>query len=303
VKETANRVISRVTGYHLVRGLPGEERQKLVDQADRLRTERDRARANVDKARTALAAARTETAKANKALANEKAARRRLAPDADDTAREIVGAVQKRTMTSAEKLFAFISSVRYVTRYKVPGDIVECGVWRGGSMQAAARTLITLDDYTRHLYLFDTFEGMPPPTDADLRRDGKPAAELLQEQDRDSHVWAIATLEDVQEGFAEVEYPSELVHYVKGMVEETVPAQAPEQISILRLDTDWYESTAHELKYLYDRLSPGGVLLLDDYGWWAGSRKAVDEFIDRTGEPLLLLRMHEGRVAVKPWRS
>ena len=84
------------------------------------------------------------------------------------------------------------------------------------------------------------------------------------------------------------------------MVEDTTPGQAPDQISILRLDTDWYASTKHELEHLYSRLSPGGVLLLDDYGWWQGSRKAVDEFLDLTGERLLLLRMAEGRIAVKP---
>jgi len=83
-------------------------------------------------------------------------------------------------------------------------------------------------------------------------------------------------------------------------VEDTVPKEAPDQISILRLDTDWYESTRHELDHLYPRLSSGGVLLIDDYGYWQGSRQAVDEFIERTGARLLLQRMSSGRVAVKP---
>ncbi|MFC7470447.1 TylF/MycF/NovP-related O-methyltransferase [Actinomadura keratinilytica] len=95
-------------------------------------------------------------------------------------------------------------------------------------------------------------------------------------------------------------YPKERLHYVQGLVEKTVPAEAPEQISVLRLDTDWYASTRHELEHLYPRLVSGGVLLIDDYGYWQGSRRAVDEFLEATGERLLLLRMDEGRIAVKP---
>jgi O-methyltransferase len=97
-----------------------------------------------------------------------------------------------------------------------------------------------------------------------------------------------------------VPYPPERVHLIPGLVEDTVPAQAPTQIAILRLDTDWYASTKHELQTLYPRLSPGGVLLIDDYGYWLGSRQAVDEYLAETGARLLLLRIDEGRIAVKP---
>ena len=74
----------------------------------------------------------------------------------------------------------------------------------------------------------------------------------------------------------------------------------PDQIAILRLDTDWYESTRHELVTLYDRLSPGGVLIIDDYGSYQGARAAVEEFIEETGARLLLLPIGPGRIAVKP---
>jgi O-methyltransferase len=110
----------------------------------------------------------------------------------------------------------------------------------------------------------------------------------------------VASKEDVQAGFDDVPYPPDKVHLIPGLVEETVPAQAPDQIAVLRLDTDWYASTKHELTTLYPRLSPGGVLLIDDYGWWLGSRQAVDEYLAETGARLLLLRMDEGRIAVKP---
>jgi O-methyltransferase len=224
--------------------------------------------------------------------------------DYDDELAGIIRAVRPYTMTGPDKLHALISAVRYVARHRIPGDIVECGVWRGGSMHAVARTLDLSGDHTRDLYLYDTFEGMTEPTDKDLRFDGKSAAVQLATQDREkSMVWAYASLEDVTEGFADVPYPSERIHFVKGPVEETIPGTLPEQIAILRLDTDWYESTAHELKHMYDRLVPGGVLMLDDYGWWQGSRLATDEFLERTGEKLLLLRMGSGRVAVKPFTT
>jgi hypothetical protein len=97
-----------------------------------------------------------------------------------------------------------------------------------------------------------------------------------------------------------VAYPPERVHLVEGAVEETVPISAPEVISVLRLDTDWYASTKHELVHLYPLLSPGGVLILDDYGTWQGSREATDEFLSETGEPLLLTRVNRSRITVKP---
>lgn len=223
-----------------------------------------------------------------------------LPADYDDEAKEIIRAVKPFTMTSPERLNAFILATRHVVRHNIPGDIVECGVWRGGSMQACAKTLLALGETDRGLHLFDTFEGMPPPTAEDLRRDGKSAEALLAAQGKDRPIWAVASLEDVQAGFASVPYPGERVHYVQGLVEDTVPQQAPEQISILRLDTDWYASTKHELEFLYPRLVSGGVLLIDDYGYWQGSRQAVDEFLEKTGERLLMLRMDEGRIAVKP---
>ncbi|GAA2981884.1 TylF/MycF/NovP-related O-methyltransferase [Streptomyces fulvorobeus] len=220
--------------------------------------------------------------------------------DYDDEAKDIIRAVKPYSMTSPERLNAFILATRYVARHGIPGDIVECGVWRGGSMQACAKTLLSLGETERDLYLFDTFEGMTPPTDEDLRLDGRSARELLDAQGRDRPIWAVASLEDVQAGFENVPYPKERVHYVRGRVEDTVPDRAPEKISILRLDTDWYASTRHELEHLYARLVSGGVLLIDDYGYWQGSRQAVDEFMEKTGERLLLLRMDEGRIAVKP---
>ena len=218
----------------------------------------------------------------------------------DEMARPIIRAARPYTMTSVEKQYALYLATRHVVKYGIPGAIVECGVWRGGSMHVVARTLLAIGDTSRELYLFDTFDGMTPPTDKDVTYRGQPVAELLSSRPRTARIWAVASLEDVQQGFEAIPYPQEKIHFVKGPVEATLPEQAPDQIAILRLDTDWYESTRHELVTLYDRLSPGGALIIDDYGSYQGARAAIEEFIEETGARLLLVPIGPGRIAVKP---
>src|SRR5205085_6968599 len=126
-----------------------------------------------------------------------------------------------------------------------------------GSIMAVAMTLL-LEGDLRTLHLYDTFEGMPSPTDADYSlRNNKSASILLAESDRSSFVWAYAPLEDVYENLRSTGYPEHLIRVVKGRVEETIPTHVPEKISLLRLDTDWYESTRHEIVHLYPRISKG----------------------------------------------
>jgi O-methyltransferase len=218
----------------------------------------------------------------------------------DPEVQAIISAVRARTMTAHEKLHALVVATRYIVDAGIPGDIVECGVWRGGSMQAVAHALRTRGATDRDLHLFDTFEGMPEPSAEDRANDGTPAAELLQSSPRDAQIWAVASLEDVREGMAETGYPPERLHFHAGKVEDTIPERAPERIALLRLDTDWYESTRHELEHLYARVPPGGVLIIDDYATWQGARKAVDEFLERLEDSLLLVPIAAGRIAVKP---
>src|SRR6478609_7453772 len=128
-----------------------------------------------------------------------------LPRDYDDAAQDTIRAVKPWTMTSPEKLNALILSVRHIVKHQIPGDIVEAGVWRGGSMQAAARTLIEAGDTSRDLYLFDTYEGMSAPSEKDRRgHDGASAADLLDTSPKESGVWAVATLEDVQDGMSRI---------------------------------------------------------------------------------------------------
>jgi hypothetical protein len=206
------------------------------------------------------------------------------------------------TMTSPEAVYALAQAVRYVVSSQVPGAIVECGVWKGGSMMAVARTLLDLDQTDIDLYLFDTFEGMTEPTEKDIMWTGETAEALLAREPKESALRALAPLDHVQQVMHSVPYPPSKIHFVKGKVEDTVPKQAPDKIALLRLDTDWYESTRHELVHLYPRLAPGGVLLLDDYGWWRGAGLATDEYFRDNGPAPLLVRIDdEGRrVAVKP---
>jgi O-methyltransferase len=266
IKTKVNAAVFRLTGHHLAKGAPGD------------------------------------LGEARRAPVSTKPKGDGFPHDYDSGVKEIIRAVRPYTMTSKERLHGLIQATRYIVRNKIEGDIVECGVWRGGSMQAAARTLREEGDIGRELYLFDTFEGMTEPSEVDVRlRDGRSAAKLLETQDKSSHMWAIASLDDVKAGFENVPYPADKVHYVVGKVEATIPDELPERIAILRLDTDFYESTKHELAHAYSRLSPGGVLIIDDYGYWEGSRMATDEFLATLDEPLLLHRMDCGRIGVKPF--
>jgi hypothetical protein len=223
-------------------------------------------------------------------------------PDFEPAHFDVMRQVQPYTLTSPERIFAVIEATRYITRRRIPGAIVECGVWRGGSMMAAARTLQLLGDTDRELYLFDTFEGMSAPTDHDVDFVGQRADNLLATTERkEDGIWVCVSLEDVQQAVGTVGYPASRIHYVRGKVEDTIPANAPDQIALLRLDTDWYESTRHELEHLYPRLASGGVIIIDDYGHWKGSRQATDEFIAATPDFGLLTRIdYTGRLAIKP---
>ncbi|MDH5220489.1 MAG: TylF/MycF family methyltransferase [Betaproteobacteria bacterium] len=225
-----------------------------------------------------------------------------LPADFDSDAADVIRKVRAYTMTSPERLYSLIQAVRYVSAASIPGDIVECGVWRGGSMMAAALTLIECNDSSRQLFLFDTFEGMSPPTEHDVAIDGQSASSLLDthKKTESDAVWCYATLEQVRDAMAGTGYGPDKVKYVRGKVEDTIPGQAPPKIALLRLDTDWYESTRHELEHLFPRLVRGGVLIVDDYGHWKGARKAVDEYLRTKGIHLLLNRIdYTGRIAVK----
>lgn len=223
--------------------------------------------------------------------------------DFDEGHRAICAEVKPFTMTGYDRLHALIEAVRYTVRNGIDGAYVECGVWRGGSVMAIIRALQREAITDRDVFLYDTFEGMNAPGAEDVSVHGKPAEEELRETTRaeGANIWCLSPLEDVQTNVLRMGYPRERIHFVKGLVEETIPGTMPDRIALLRLDTDWYESTRHELEFLFPLLAPGGVLIIDDYGHWLGQRKAVDEYIAAHGLSMFMHRIdYTSRLLIKP---
>jgi len=223
--------------------------------------------------------------------------------DFSEELRAIIDRVKPYTMTLPERLFANHEAIKHITAHRIEGSVTECGVWRGGSTMAMLYTLLNRNDTSRDIYMYDTYEGMSEPGEDDRAYSGDPAATLLEQSDKNDprSVWCYASLEDVRRNVLSTGYPAGRIHFVKGKVEDTIPQTIPDKIALLRLDTDWYESTLHELEHLYPRLQSGGVLLIDDYGHWQGAKKAVDQYIREKKLRLLLCRTdYSGRIAVKP---
>ena len=211
--------------------------------------------------------------------------------DMTDREIKIIRSVRPYTMTGEERIAALMNAVAYVVEQRIPGDIAECGVWRGGSMMAVALALMFRGDTNRHLYLYDTFDGMSEPTKHDQSFDGQSAQSLLQRDPVGTGIWCRSPIEEVHANMVSIGYPEERMHFIQGRVEETLPAIRPDSLSLLRLDTDWYESTKHELIHLFPLLDPRGLLIIDDYGYWKGARKAVDEYFTERKLNLYLHRV------------
>ena len=156
----------------------------------------------------------------------------------------------------------------------------------------------------RDIWLYDTFSGMTEPEDVDaMATSGQLASVILETTDRnlEAGIWAVSPLEDVRRNLERPGYPEELIQYVIGDVVETVRKRAPSTIALLRLDTHWYRSTRAELEHLYDKVSSGGVVIIDDDGFWTGARKAVDDFLADRGEAVLLTKIDSTvRMWIKP---
>lgn len=203
---------------------------------------------------------------------------------------EVYPHVKDITLTSVAKMYALYNACSYLTRAKVPGDIAECGVFRGGSSMLCALTLKKDGDTSRTIHMYDTYEGMPDSTDKDVFLDGTttiPKGALY------------AGLEEVKTNMARTGYLADKLVYIKGMVENTLPAQAPEQLSLLRLDTDFHDSTYHAMVHLYPRLARGGVLVLDDYGSMQGARDAVLNYFQENDIHVLIHRIERLGIAIK----
>ena len=223
-------------------------------------------------------------------------------PDFSDSDRKLIQTVRSYTMTSPERLHSLIEATRYVIRNDIPGSFVECGVWRGGSVMAMASVLMQEKTTDRDIFLYDTFSGMTSPSEKDVAIDGTLAAEILQREkpEDETSTWCKVDISKVKDAVLSTGYPEERVRFVAGPVEATIPDTVPGSIALLRLDTDFYESTKHELVHLYPLLAERGVIIVDDYGQWQGQQQAVDEYFRDQKVCILLNRIdYTGRIGVK----
>ncbi|MFO0322968.1 MAG: TylF/MycF/NovP-related O-methyltransferase [Bacteroidota bacterium] len=216
---------------------------------------------------------------------------------------EIYNLCSPFTMTSTERMYALYNSVNYILNNNIKGDFVECGVWRGGSAMLIAKMLNNKNITDRKIYLYDTFEGMVEPTKNDVDLIGKSASIIFQEKivTNESSTWCLADLSDVKANLKLTDFSEKNLVYIKGKVENTIPQTVPNgSIALLRLDTDWYESTKHEMNYLYPKLENNGILIIDDYGHWEGCKKAIDEYFSINNINILLNRIdYTCRVGIK----
>ena len=216
---------------------------------------------------------------------------------ADSDFQAIYQKVMDFTMVKIERCYALYQSVKYIIANNIEGDLAECGVWKGGSAMLMAYTLQQSGITDRKLYLYDTFEGMTKPGEKDGAFE-KMEWERQQVNDQRNN-WCLSPIEEVKDNLAQTGYPEENIIWIKGKVEDTIPGRLPSKIALLRLDTDWYVSTKHELQHLFPLLEKKGVLIIDDYGAWQGARKATDEYFAAQG-PVYLNRIDfTGRLLVK----
>jgi len=222
-------------------------------------------------------------------------------PDLDKEFNELREVCMIHTMTTVESLYYTYRSVKYVIENNIPGDFVECGVWKGGNTMMVALTLLKMKNTDRKIYLYDTFEGMSKPTEKDISyKDEDADIEWSESQKGNVNEWCYSPIDEVKNNLYSTNYPKDKLNFVKGKVEDTIPGTLPESIAILRLDTDWYESTYHELVHLYPLLSKNGFLIIDDYGYWQGAREAVEQYFKENNVKIFMNRLdNSARAGIK----
>ena len=195
--------------------------------------------------------------------------------------------------------FSLMQMVEHIRDKNISGHFAECGVWKGGSAMLADLTLLELGETSRKIYLYDTYNGMPKPTSKDIDFYGVPYTQLFQSnQSLLSHLEV--SLDEVRENMFSTGYPKENLIFIKGMVEDTLSSNLPHSVAVLRLDTDFYESTYYELQNLYPKVSPQGVLIIDDYGHFHGAKEATDKYFNDSGQNIFFQRVdYACRVGLK----
>jgi O-methyltransferase len=193
----------------------------------------------------------------------------------------LIAEIAPYSKSGAARLNAMGKALWRIDEYGIAGDIVECGVWRGGNIILARRLCPT-----RVCWLYDTFDGMTEPQEVDRKKSGFKAATSYHAKLANGQKWAAVSRDQVRANLAATKtLDDRWLRFVKGPVEQTLvdPTNLPSAIALLRLDTDWYASTKAELEALYPLLTPGGYLIVDDYGHWEGAKKAVDDYFHAKG--------------------
>lgn len=200
------------------------------------------------------------------------------------------------TQLNTDRILCNINAIEYIINNNILGDIVEIGVWRGGSMLSMLKSLELLNITNRSIHLYDTFNGMTETTDLDTIH-GVHAKDfsLMHYGTNDVSEMCRISLDEVKNNInIHSNYPSHLIHYHVGDITQT--QFFPDSISVLRLDTDWYESTKFELENFYDKVSSGGIIIIDDYGCWYGCQKATNDFIQTRGLNIQFINATDGAV-------
>ena len=167
-----------------------------------------------------------------------------------------------------------MDAIEYVERHNLKGDIIEIGVWKGGSILSMMMASANYPQFDRNFHLYDTFEGMTAAGENDVDLNNNTATSLMESA---PFIRCISSLEEVKNNINSNCPPNLQIEYHVGDILQNT--YIPEKIAVLRLDTDWYESTKHELETFYPNVVDGGVIIIDDYGHWKGCRQAVDEFL------------------------
>ena len=199
---------------------------------------------------------------------------------------ELYFCTREFTMLSRERLFDLYLSVKYAIANKIEGDIVEVGCWGGGAVAVALSTLNNSaqneNNLIRTVWGFDTFEGHPEPNADEVDVWGNNQLKLFKEFEIRGENWRKSSFDDATQNIRSICDNVDNLRLIKGRAEFTVPQSQISKVSILRIYVDWYEPTLISLQHLYPKVSPGGVVIVDDYGHHSGSRRAVDEFFGST---------------------
>ncbi len=215
---------------------------------------------------------------------------------------DIIKSISNFSMSTPANHWAIIQSIKHISKNNIDGDFVECGVWKGGNI-ILFKLIADQQQLNKKIYAFDTFEGMPEPgrMDFDLKNiDAKKTFNKYKDKDIK---WCYSTLDEVKSNIKSFDKNYiDFYSFIKGKVEETLNDEKnlPNKISLLRLDTDFFESTKKELEILFPKLVSGGVLIIDDYGHWKGAKRAVDEYFELEKNFLWLHRIdYASRLLIK----